>query len=357
MGSRPPSPLIVLAIAAGVGFAIRFGGWALFGFTAGLAYYVASSGIAQGGGYCPPGRWLVPIAPLLAAPLSWALMLRMAPASHLFLPASPLSCCVYSRLLQFSRSVPDRLDLPEMAVSRLIAPAFPVTATTRPDRWAQPAVVQLHTVGGLTTEGRVRGAPSDGPGALTFGPTPTVWPGTYQATFDFPSVVGPPGAIVGTAQMVVEERVVSQEDIVVPQSGSGPVRATLTGYSTGVYVQTRALVNGVGTVVVDAVSMEPAWPGAVRLDPQTNPSAALRSLVFALLIMITLPRPLLGRRSVASDEPQRRPDPQPDLLQHGLYQVSESSSAGRRADQYPEANRYADGCSPPTPPASTRTTR
>src|SRR5206468_10479040 len=76
-GILPVAPLW-LAGLAGIGLAVQRWRWgALVALTAALVYYLPTSMLSFNGGFCPPGRFTLPVLFLLALPLSLLIERRL----------------------------------------------------------------------------------------------------------------------------------------------------------------------------------------------------------------------------------------------------------------------------------------
>jgi hypothetical protein len=174
-GLLPVAPLY-LAGLAGIGLAIRRWRWpALAAMAAVLAYYLPTTMKSFNAGFCPPGRFAVPVLILLALPLGLLIQHRLwlAPVALLAVGSVALGWSV--AIAAHAAHYPDssRREWP-VVVDSPISPAFPVTPES---------IYPRHAV---LSEGADRTVdPAGGTGEpFASAPIPVLSPATYVASFD-----------------------------------------------------------------------------------------------------------------------------------------------------------------------------
>ena len=174
-GLLPVAPLY-LAGLAGIGLAIRRWRWpAVIAAAAALAYYLPTTMKSFNGGFCPPGRFAVPVLILLALPLSLLIQHRfwVAPVALLAVGSVGLAWSVATAAHADHYPNPSRREWP-VVVDSPISRVFPVTPES---------IYPRHAV---LSEGVDRTVdPADGTGEpFASTPIPVLSPATYVASFD-----------------------------------------------------------------------------------------------------------------------------------------------------------------------------
>jgi len=174
-GLLPVAPLY-LAGLAGIGLAIRRWRWpAVAAVAAVLAYYLPTTMKSLNAGFCPPGRFSVPVLILLALPLSLLIQHRLwwAPVALLAVGSVGLAWSVATAAHADHYPNPSRREWP-VVVDSPISRVFPVTPESIYPRQA------------VLTEGTDRTVgPTDRAGKpFASAPIPVLSPATYVASFD-----------------------------------------------------------------------------------------------------------------------------------------------------------------------------
>jgi hypothetical protein len=174
-GLLPVAPLY-LAGLAGIGLAIWRWRWpAVIAAAAALAYYLPTTMKSFNGGFCPPGRFAVPVLILLALPLSLLIQHRLwvAPVAILAVGSVGLAWSVATAAPADHYPNPSRREWP-VVVDSPISRAFPVTPES---------IYPRHTVlsdGAGRTVGPADGAREP----FASAPIPVLSLATYVASFD-----------------------------------------------------------------------------------------------------------------------------------------------------------------------------
>jgi hypothetical protein len=183
------APVLLIGIV-GVGAALRRWPLPMLGaITVAAAYYLPTTMIGLWGGYCPPGRYAVPLILPLMIPAAVLLSRPIWRLAAVILGGLSLAVAVATALGPLSSLYPD--DTPQWRLpvatsyARLfptaLRPQFPNQATLTPDRLFGHLgrLVDVHGVSARSVR------PEDGAeGHLTFGPYLTLRPGSYVASFD-----------------------------------------------------------------------------------------------------------------------------------------------------------------------------
>ena len=321
-GILPYAPVLLVAIAAVVVAWRRWGWWVALAVAACTVHLVVSSGIAQGGGYCPPGRWLVVFVPLLAVPLAAALD-RSKHAWWLLVPALGFSLAVTSQLVQHYEDL-----YPVAADERQVLPV----ASTAAEMW--PDVMVRRSAGWDFEANRFEIGPGGTPlgdsdvetlpgvaGAVVSGREAPMVPSLYEVRYRV-RLQGDPGQALGMAQVLVGSGVAAELPLTVPASGDSGWQDARVHVHAGAPTEARVVSFGTdGAMTLDRVSM-------VRLDPvppswwvQLNdvPRAALWAAIAVLLAVLLLAPRRRARGTAAlqddGDTPGAGPAPEASVAE------------------------------------------
>jgi hypothetical protein len=285
-GVVPLAPVLLVALAGVLGVVIRFRVWAIVGVVAVGAYYVVASAVALGGGYCPPGRWIVLFAPLLAIPLVEVITAGWR-ARFVFGVLATYSLIVSLAGAQNFGLLYPGTDSLRVPVADETQELWPLTSPSLPAGFQLQAAALNHNVGRVTSAQTVAATPQDGPGAVVWGLSPSVIVGAYEVQFAFPSVAGEPGSTAATVDLIEGDRQLASAPVLVPASGTGPALATLVAFTSGQDLQARVFAVGNAALEVSTITMTPVSPSSV--DPPTARSSLPKALLwFGVLILLTL---------------------------------------------------------------------
>ncbi|MBU5424020.1 hypothetical protein KQI48_15230 [Cellulomonas hominis] len=284
-GIAPYAPVVLLVFAAVLVAVWRWRWWALPAVVACVAFYVVTTGVAQGGGFCPPGRWFVVFMPLTAVGLAAALDLSWRPWV-VFVPTVLFSWAVTAQL---PAHYADLYPVAEVRYQRLpvadeIADAWPDVMVRRQDGLQLEAATLVPGIGRPAGEDDVVAEPADGPGTVVSGPDSLFVPGLYDVTYHV-RLAGEPGATVGLGQVLAGESVVAEVPLTVPEAGDGTAAAAVRLDLAAVPTETRVLAFGTGTIEVDRVDVtwaEPAPPG----DLERMNGVPLSTVWFAVVALV-----------------------------------------------------------------------
>ncbi|ADG75268.1 hypothetical protein Cfla_2378 [Cellulomonas flavigena DSM 20109] len=319
-GILPYAPVLLVALAGVVAAVLRWRWWAVLGVVTCAGYLAIVSGVAQGGGYCPPGRWLATFAPLFAIPLAAAL----THARRTWWFAAPLlvlSLAVSAQLL-------DRYEdlYPVAGQESQVLPVAERFGEVWPDvmerRGPGYIIDGARLAVGGAGESRADGAVASVPGAVGAvaedGPRRVI-ASTYQAVFRV-TLTGEPGETVGLAQLLAGDDVLQEYPLTVPESGA--TREVLEVGGTvavgGQDVVSRVLTFGNGGVVVHRSALMWQEDGEPGLLEQLNdlPGGFLWGVVLVLLAVVVVAGTPVRRghrteRDAPGDDAASGPVPEP----------------------------------------------
>ncbi len=284
-GIAPYAPVVLVAFAAVAVSAVRWRWWVIPGIVACVVFYAVTTGVAQGGGYCPPGRWFVVFIPMTAIGLAAALRTSWR-TWWVFVPTAAFSLAVTATLPSHFN------DLYPVAGSReqLVPVARQATAVWPDVMVRRSSGLAVDGTGLTAWRGRPEGetdlvaAPQDGAGTMASGPDKVLVPAVYDVDYRV-RLVGDEGQVLGLGQVRSGGDLVAEVPLVVPADEEGwtdtTVRVTLDGGTT----ETRVVVFGLGTVQVHQVKVTPADLRPVSKLQLMNgvPVATLWLAVIALL--------------------------------------------------------------------------
>ena len=284
-GIAPYAPVVLLTFAAVLVAVWRWRWWVLPGVAATVVFYAVTTGVAQGGGFCPPGRWFVVFMPLTAVGLAAALASSWRPWVA-FVPTVLFSWAVTAQLPAHYVDLYPVADVryQRVPVADEIAEAWPDVMVRRLDEVEVEAADMVPGIGRPAGEDDVVAEPADGPGTVVSGPDALLVAGTYDMVYHL-RLAGQPGATVGIGQVLAGESVVAEVPLTVPESGDGVVTQGVRLAVDAVPTETRVLAFGSGTIEVDRVEVtwaEPEPPSDVALMSDV-PLATAWFAVIALL--------------------------------------------------------------------------
>lgn len=268
-GIAPYAPVVLVCIAASVAAVLRWRWWAAGSLLAVAFFYVLTSGVAQGGGFCPPGRWFVVFMPFGALLLAAALV-RL-----------PLLWVVTAPALLFSLAVTAQLpdnyaalypvagdDEQRVPVARTVASVWPDIMVTRIAGIDTPAE-GLRTGTGtiVAADGRLL---TDGTaGTVMAGPDEIPVPGEYVVELRG-RASGEPGDAVAVLQVLVGDTVVAESPMIVPEGGAGPADVRIPTSVSAEPLETRVVATGNGVAVLDRMVVSQVDPRTPSLREQAN---------------------------------------------------------------------------------------
>lgn len=303
-GVLPYAPVLLVAAAATVVAWLRWRWWAVLPVVACTVYLVLASGIAQGGGYCPPGRWLVVFVPLLAVPLAAALD-HSRHAWWLVAPTLLFSLAVTAQLVAHYQ------DLYPAAGDRQVLPVASAVAEVWPD------VMERRSAGFVVQAGRLQLGPAGEPlgdddvvslpgavGTVVSGPDAIMVPSVYEARFRV-RLDGEPGRVLGLAQVLVGDDVTHELPLVVPEHGADEWHdVAVQVAASAAPTETRVVSFGTdGTIAVDRTAMMWQEPGLPSLRSQLHdvPRATLwAGLALLVAVLLVAPRRRAAGAAAAS---------------------------------------------------------
>lgn len=263
-GILPLAPAYLVGLV-GIGLAIRRWQWlALLAIAVVLSYYLPTTMIGLAGGYCPPGRFTVPVLVLLAIPLS--LVAKAGRWVWAATAAGLLSLLVTLAALSSPSAAlyPDDTGTWHVPLAKSFSRFFPTLLQPRFGDRALITPPQLSSeLGPMTrSDNEVRAiGPADGyPGFFAFGPYIRLEPGAYIASFDVEVLSGSVKleAVAGATRPPVTMQV--------PAAPRQPVHLSFS-IRSGESLETRAFVSEPTTAKLFGVAVEPD-PGVPSPRPR-----------------------------------------------------------------------------------------
>lgn len=299
-GIAPYAPVVLLVIAGAVAAVLRWRWWAVLSILSAGVFYIVTSGIAQGGGYCPPGRWFVVFLPFGALMLAAALV-RLRRVWVLAVPALLFALAVTAQLpAHYVALYPVAGDEEQrVPVARPVASIWPDVMVRRIITIDAPAATMATDLPGSipVADGRLLVGPQAG--TVISGPGNVPVPGEY----DFRLVgraSGEPGSAVALLQVLIGDTVVAEQPMLVPADGPGQADVALTTSLSAERLQVRVVATGSGAAALERVQMTQHVPSTPTLRQQANdvPGGMLWIGVIVLLgfVVASPALPFLGRR-------------------------------------------------------------
>lgn len=302
-GSMAWAPVVLLLLGSLVLVVRRAPVLGSFGILMAAIYYVVASGMAEGGGFCPPSRWTVAFMPMLAFGLAFALAgLRRAWLA--WLPLLAVSLVISQSLVTNYLSLYPTFEVTNRTHEKL-STIWPVSMATRGTIVGVAGNATTGWVGQPTDEGARRTTGSEGEGLLAAtGPR-------YLMVTDYGlrvtgTVTGTKGDVVAVVSIRESGRTLAQRSVV--SDGTRNQEFVLDIPFTADYAPVFSEVFSTGAadaLTVNGFSYVPVNPvvAGVRNTAVNVPQSAALLGVAALLGMMLWPS-AGGRQPAAS--PGRR---------------------------------------------------
>lgn len=278
-GWLPFAPVHWLGLVGLVAFARRYARWALWALLC-VGSYVLLVGSAGGAGWSFPGRFLVPIMPLIAVPLLVTLQIGRAATAVFFAGLLAISLSIsYVAVTRHDDLYPSANGITDLPIVSSVQEMWPVfqhpKATLRISLQATETprevgrVVTRATGDDETGTAVAYASPStDPPGALSFGPYTVMAPGEYVARFTVAVAGGQHGDHVATLDVfTLPNRVFGQKEIRLEDDpGNGRYETFEVPFALHDWHRLEARVYYTGKAEVWLKSIELVQFGAVGTD-------------------------------------------------------------------------------------------
>lgn len=243
-----------------------------------IAFLALSQAMAaQGPGYTFPARMMVPIIPLLAIPLAYAILhnrwLRIVGAG-LFLVSVVIS--IQSLLYPYT-ALADRNGFSELPFLDKLQAAYPALQFTTPSIDLDLSTIFRQTGQLVCRQDNpciIRATPGiDEPGVMAFGPYQRLVSGQYKATFSLDAARVDPSALVARIDVAAGQgkRILAQQDIYARDfvTGDGYQPFSLSFTTRDIWqVEFRVYFTGQAKLRLQAIQINPQHaPAAPRAYP------------------------------------------------------------------------------------------